>query len=54
MCLTDKGLNLIKQKMPDYIETQYRAVQSLSEDEQRQLAGLLEKLIRAANEEKAP
>jgi len=54
VCLTDKGLTLIKQKMPDYIETQHRAVHGLTEDEQRQLSGLLEKLIRAANEEKAP
>jgi len=54
VCLTDKGLTLIKSKIPDYIDVQHTAVDGLSEEEQRQLSGLLEKFIRSANEKKAP
>ncbi len=54
VCLTDKGLKLIKDKIPDYVETQHEAVDGLTEDEQQQLSGLLEKLIRSGNEKKAP
>ena len=54
VCLTEKGLALIKSKIPDYIDTQHAAVDGLSEQEQAQLSGLLEKLIRSANEKKTP
>lgn len=54
VCLTEKGLDLIKTKMPNYIDTQHAAVDGLTEDEQLQLSRLLEKLIRAANEKKTP
>jgi len=54
VCLTDKGLDLIKSKIPDYIESQHAAIDGLSEKEQQQLSALLEKLIRTANEKKAP
>ncbi|ASP32455.1 MarR family winged helix-turn-helix transcriptional regulator [Labrenzia sp. VG12] len=54
VCLTEKGLNLIKSKIPDYIATQHAAIDGLSGEEQQQLSGLLEKLIRSANEKKTP
>ena len=50
VCLTQKGLDLIKQKMPDYIDTQHKAVSGLTEKEQKTLSGLLEKLLRSAND----
>lgn len=50
VCLTPKGLNLIKGQMPDYIATQQKAVSGLSEKEQQQLSDLLEKLIRSVND----
>jgi DNA-binding MarR family transcriptional regulator len=50
VCLTEKGLKLIKDQMPDYIETQQRAVSGLTEEEQRHLSDLLEKLIRSVND----
>ncbi len=50
VCLTQKGLDLIKRKMPDYIDTQHRAVEGLSEKEQETLSGLLEKLLRSVND----
>ncbi|WP_298814242.1 MarR family winged helix-turn-helix transcriptional regulator [uncultured Roseibium sp.] len=54
VCLTEKGLNLIKGKIPDYVDMQHQAVDGLTKQEQQQLSGLLEKLIRTANEKKAP
>jgi len=54
VCLTEKGLNLIKTKIPDYIDMQHDAVDGLSQSEQQQLSKLLEKLIRSANEKKTP
>lgn len=54
VCLTEKGLKLIKGKIPDYVDMQHQAVDGLSEQEQQQLSGLLEKLIRTANEKKVP
>lgn len=54
VCVTEKGLDLIKNMIPDYVKTQHEAVDGLSGDEQQQLAGLLEKLIRSVNEKKAP
>ncbi|WFE87935.1 MarR family winged helix-turn-helix transcriptional regulator [Roseibium porphyridii] len=54
VCLTEKGLNLIKGKIPDYVDMQHQAVDGLSKQEQQQLSGLLEKLIRTANEKKVP
>jgi len=52
VCLTTKGLDLIKTMIPGYVETQRQAVDGLTVTEQNQLSGLLEKLIRAANEKK--
>ncbi|WP_420410803.1 MarR family winged helix-turn-helix transcriptional regulator [Roseibium sp.] len=52
VCVTDKGLDLIKGMMPDYVKAQATAVDGLTTDEQDQLSGLLEKLIRSANEKK--
>lgn len=52
VCVTDKGLNLIKGMMPDYVKAQAAAVDGLTSDEQDQLANLLEKLIRTAKEKK--
>ncbi|GAA0782306.1 MarR family transcriptional regulator [Roseibium denhamense] len=54
VCLTDKGRALIKDMIPDYIEAQHDAVSGLTPDEQEALSSLLEKLIRSANERKAP
>lgn len=54
VCLTEKGLELIKLKMPDYIETQHVAIDGLTGKEQQHLSDLLEKLIRSANEKKTP
>lgn len=53
VCLTDKGLNLIKAMIPDYIDAQAAAVDGLTPDEQKQLSSLLEKLIRSSNDKKA-
>ncbi|QDG77950.1 MarR family winged helix-turn-helix transcriptional regulator [Labrenzia sp. PHM005] len=53
VCVTDKGLDLIKGMMPDYVKAQATAVEGLTTDEQDQLSGLLEKLIRSANEKKS-
>ncbi|MEE4012319.1 MarR family winged helix-turn-helix transcriptional regulator [Roseibium sp. FZY0029] len=50
VCLTEKGLKLIKDQMPNYIETQQRAVNGLTEEEQLHLSDLLEKLIRSVND----
>ncbi|MEM9630040.1 MAG: MarR family winged helix-turn-helix transcriptional regulator [Pseudomonadota bacterium] len=50
VCLTTKGLELVKGKIPDYVETQQKAVSGLSNAEQDQLSALLEKLIRSAND----
>ena len=50
VCLTPKGLELVKGKIPDYVETQQKAVSGLSVEEQDQLSALLEKLIRSAND----
>lgn len=50
VCLTEKGLKLIKNQMPDYIATQQRAVSGLNPKEQGQLSDLLEKLIRSVND----
>ncbi|MES0808500.1 MarR family winged helix-turn-helix transcriptional regulator [Roseibium sp. SCPC15] len=50
VCLTPKGLELVKGKIPDYVETQQKAVSGLSGEEQDQLSALLEKLIRSAND----
>ncbi|WP_286183547.1 MarR family winged helix-turn-helix transcriptional regulator [Labrenzia sp. R4_1] len=52
VCVTDKGLSLVKGMMPDYVEAQAAAVDGLSKDEQQQLGNLLQKLIRTANEKK--
>lgn len=52
VCVTAKGLQLIRDMMPGYVEIQHIAVDGLTEDEQTELAGLLEKLIRSANEKK--
>lgn len=54
VCLTPKGLTLIKSKIPDYIEVQHGAVDGLSTEEQQHLSGLLEKLLRSAGEKKLP
>jgi len=50
VCLTEKGLDLIKSQMGDYIATQHRAVEGLSTEEQKQLSDLLEKLIRSVSD----
>jgi len=50
VCLTEKGLDLIKSKIPDYIDTQHAAVEGLTTAEQEQLSALLEKLIRSATD----
>jgi len=52
VCVTEKGLTLIKTMMQDYVAVQAEAVDGLTMAEQEQLAGLLEKLLRAANEKK--
>lgn len=52
VCLTDKGRVLIKDMMPSYVEVQREAAEGLTESEQKQLAGLLEKLIRSTHERK--
>lgn len=49
VCVTPKGLKLVKDMIPDYVETQHQAVRGLTEDEQTQLSTLLEKLIKTAN-----
>lgn len=54
VCVTGKGLQLIKGMMPAYVEIQHDAVNGLTADEQSALARLLEKLIRSANEKKTP
>ncbi|PVB63471.1 MarR family transcriptional regulator [Labrenzia sp. 011] len=54
VCLTEKGLGLIKGKIPDYVETLHAAVDGLTKDEQSELSRLLEKLIRSAAEKKTP
>jgi DNA-binding MarR family transcriptional regulator len=54
VCLSEKGLELIKSRVPDYVEMQHAAVDGLSPAEQEQLSGLLEKLIRSAGEKKMP
>lgn len=48
--VTAKGLQLIKDMIPGYVETQQKAVGGLMETEQVQLSALLEKLIKTANE----
>jgi DNA-binding MarR family transcriptional regulator len=53
VCLTEKGLKLIKEMIPDYVKAQYQAINGLTNSEQSQLANLLEKLIRSAAEKKA-
>jgi DNA-binding MarR family transcriptional regulator len=53
VCLTEKGLKLIKDMIPDYVKAQHQAINGLSNGEQSQLANLLEKLIRSAAEKKA-
>jgi DNA-binding MarR family transcriptional regulator len=50
VCLTQKGLDLIKSQMGEYIATQHRAVEGLSGEEQQQLSKLLEKLIRSVSD----
>lgn len=50
VCLTEKGLDLIKSKIPDYIDIQHAAVDGLTTAEQEQLSALLEKLIRSATD----
>ncbi|MET1415204.1 MarR family winged helix-turn-helix transcriptional regulator [Roseibium sp. HPY-6] len=50
VCVTPKGLKLVKDMIPDYVETQQKAVNGLTEDEQAQLSTLLEKLIKTAND----
>lgn len=54
VCLSEKGLDLIKSRVPDYVEMQHAAVDGLNPAEQEQLSGLLEKLIRSAGEKKMP
>ena len=54
VCITDKGLKLIKETIPGYVETLNQAVDGLSGSEQAQLATLLEKLIRSVAEKKMP
>ncbi len=54
VCLTEKGLKLIKEMIPAYVEVQHTAIDGLSGKEQAQLAELLEKLIRSAAEKKTP
>lgn len=50
VCVTDKGLKLVRDMIPDYVGVQARAVEGLSASEQDQLSTLLEKLIRTAND----
>jgi len=50
VCVTPKGLSLIKDMIPSYVETQQKAVEGLNQDEQKQLSSLLEKLIRTASD----
>ncbi|TYC63265.1 winged helix-turn-helix transcriptional regulator [Rhodobacterales bacterium] len=50
VCLTEKGLLLIKDMIPSYVDVQRDAVGGLDSAEQETLSGLLEKLIRAVNE----
>ena len=54
VCLTDRGLDLIRSQMSDYVATQHAAVDGLDAREQQQLSDLLEKLLRAVNEKKMP
>ena len=50
VCVTEKGLHLVKTMIPAYVETQHSAVEGLNVDEQNQLSTLLEKLIRTASD----
>ncbi|MFN3250804.1 MarR family winged helix-turn-helix transcriptional regulator [Roseibium album] len=50
VCVTDKGLQLVKRMIPQYVDMQARAVEGLTANEQDQLSALLEKLIRTAND----
>jgi DNA-binding MarR family transcriptional regulator len=52
VCLTDRGLDLIRSQMTDYVGVQHDAVDGLDAGEQQQLSDLLEKLLRAVNEKK--
>lgn len=50
VCVTPKGLKLVKDMIPGYVDMQSDAVNGLSPDEQEQLSSLLEKLIRTASD----
>ncbi|WP_434052252.1 MAG: MarR family winged helix-turn-helix transcriptional regulator [Roseibium sp.] len=50
VCVTPKGLKLVKDMIPDYVDMQHRAVDGLSGSEQKQLSSLLGKLIRSVND----
>lgn len=54
VCLNEKGLKLVKDMIPGYVKVQAEAIDGLTENEQEQLAGLLQKLIRSATEKKTP
>ena len=50
VCVTPKGLKLVKDMVPDYVGVQHRAVDGLTETEQKQLSSLLGKLIRSVSD----
>ena len=50
VCITPKGLKLIKDIIPSYVEVQRQAVEGLSAQEQTQLSELLEKLLRSTRD----
>jgi len=50
VCVTAKGLKLVKNMIPDYVDMQNRAIDGLTGPEQKQLSSLLGKLIRSVND----
>lgn len=50
VCVTRKGLKLVKDMIPDYVDMQHGAVDGLTGAEQKQLSSLLGKLIRSVHD----
>lgn len=50
VCVTPEGLKLVRDMIPGYVDVQHRAIDGLSEPEQKQLSSLLGKLIRSVND----
>lgn len=50
ICLTDRGLTLIRSMMPRYVDMLHQAVSGLSGEDQKQLSELLGKLIQTTLE----